>query len=120
MHLSRRVKPIAVALAAACLILAVAFAAFLVGEHQQRPVTVLTGIAAVGYQEATVTVDGWAYGFEGDGITWIDQQGQTHYGGWPSCLSTPGRAAPITFGEVPVTTPDGATTRQVVWVDCRA
>jgi hypothetical protein len=120
LHLSRRVKRIAVALAATCLIAAVAFAAFLVGEHHQRPVTVLTGIAAVGYQEATVIVNGWAYGFQGNGITWIDRQGQTHYGGWPSCLSIPGRAAPITFAEVPVTNPDGSIARQVVWVDCRA
>jgi hypothetical protein len=32
---------------------------------------------------------------------------------------TPGRTVPVTFAEVPVTTPDGSTTRQVVWVDCR-
>jgi hypothetical protein len=117
--LSRRVKRaavIAAVLAAACLI---AFLAFVAGEHQQRPATVLSGIATVGDHEATVTVAGWSYGIEGN-IVWVDQEGTTHEGGWPACLGGPARNVPVTFGEVPVTTPDGTTWRQVVWVDCRS
>ena len=116
---SRRVKRaavIAAVLAAACLI---AFLAFVAGEHQQRPVTVLSGIAAVGDHHATVTVAGWSYGIEGS-IVWVDQEGTMHDGGWPACLGGIGQNVPVTFGEVPVTTPDGATWRQVVWVDCRS
>ena len=115
--LSRRVKRaavIAAVLAAACLI---AFLAFAVGEHQQRTVTVLTGIATVGDHEATVAVAGWSYGIVGS-ITWFGQGGM-HEAGWPACLGGPGRTVPVTFGEVPVTAPDGSSWRQVVWVDCR-
>ena len=115
--LTRRVRWAAAAIAAACLI---AFLAFLAGEHHQRPLTVLTGTATVGYQQATVTVGGWTYAIEGISIPWVDQQGMTHYGSWPACLGTPGRTVPVTFAEVPVTTPDGPTTRQVVWVECRS
>jgi hypothetical protein len=115
--LSRRVKWAAAMIAAACLI---AFLGFLAGEHHQRPATtVLTGIATVGDREATVLVGGRAYGIEGT-VTWVDQDGMTHYGSWPACLGGPGRTALVTFGEVPVTTPDGATVSQVVWVDCRS
>ena len=96
-----------------------AVVAFLAGEHQQRPFTVLTGLATVGDHQATVIVAGWAYAI-GSGIPWVDQQGVTHEGGWPSCLATPGRTVPVTFGEVPVTAPNGLSWRQVVWVDCRA
>jgi len=117
--LSRRVKHAAAAITAACLITSVVFVAFLAGEHQQRPLTVLTGIATVGDHQATVTVAGWAYAIEGDSVIWVDQQGMTHDGGWPACLGAPGRTVPVTFGEVPVTAPDGQTWRQVVWVDCR-
>ncbi len=101
---------------AACLI---AFLAFLAGEHQQRQVTVLSGVASVGDQVASVTVAGWVYGIQGVD-QWVDQQGVTHVGGWPACLRGPGRTVPITFGEIPVTAPDGGSWRQVVWVDCRS
>ena len=114
---SRRVRWAAAAIAAACLL---AFLAFVTGEHQQRPATVLRGVATVGYHEATVIVAGWAYGIEGTGVPWIDQQGTWHYGGWPTCLGGPGRTAEITFGEVPVSMPGGGITRQVTWVDCRS
>jgi hypothetical protein len=114
---SRRVKRAAAAIAAACLI---AFLGFLAGEHHQRPATtVLSGVATVGYHEATVVVAGWAYGIEGN-VTWVDQDGVTHEGGWPACLGAPGRTVQVTFGEVPATAPDGGTVRQVVWVDCRS
>ena len=118
LRLSRRVKRaavIAAVIAAACLI---AFLASVAGEHQQRPVTVLSGIATVGDHEATVAVAGWFYGIEGN-IVWFDQEGM-HDGSWPACLGGPGRTVPVTFGEVPVTAPDGSSWRQVVWVDCRS
>ena len=118
LRLSRRVRRaavIAAVIAAACLI---AFLASVAGEHQQRPVTVLSGIATVGDHEATVAVAGWYYGIEGN-IVWFDQEGM-HDGSWPACLSGPGRTVPVTFGEVPVTAPDGSSWRQVVWVDCRS
>jgi hypothetical protein len=115
--LRRRVWWAAAAIAATCLI---AFLAFLAGEHQQRPVTVLRGMATVGYQEASVITAGWVYGIQGTDVPWIDQDGMWHYGSWPTCLGGPGRAVEITFGEVPVSMPDGGTARQVVWVDCRS
>ena len=55
----RRVNRGGVAAAAACLIASLAFLAFLTGEHQQRPFTVLTGTATVGDHQATVIVAGW-------------------------------------------------------------
>jgi hypothetical protein len=116
---SRRVNRGGVAAAAACLIASLAFLAFLAGEHQQHPFTVLTGTATVGDHQATVIVAGWAYAI-GSGIPWVDQQGVTHEGGWPSCLGPPGRTVPVAFGEVPVTAPGGQSWRQVVWLDCRA
>jgi hypothetical protein len=106
-----------VAISAACLI---AFLGFLAGEHHQHPVTVLSGVADVaGDNTASVIVAGssWVYGISGVD-QWVDQQGQTHLGGWPACLSTPGTTVPVTFGWVPVTGPDGSSWRQVVWVDC--
>jgi hypothetical protein len=115
--LSRRVTRAAAAIVAACLI---ACLAFLAGQHQQRPFTVLSGPVSVGDHEATFVVAGWAYGIEGNSVPWVDQQGETHYGSWPACLRELGRTAPVTFGEVPVTAPDGSSWRQVVWVDCRS
>jgi hypothetical protein len=107
-----------VGISAACLI---AFLAFLAGEHHQHPVTVVSGVADAGDHMASVTVAGssWVYGISGVD-QWVDQQGQTHLGGWPACLSTPGKTVPITFGWVPVKGPDGSSWRQVVWVDCRS
>jgi hypothetical protein len=99
----------------ACLAAVLGFA---VGEHHQPRMTVLRGVAYVGVDEASVVVGGWAYGIDGTGnLSWVDAQGTIHTNGWPACL-TPGND-PITFGEVPVTL-DGATWRQVVWVDCRS
>jgi hypothetical protein len=115
----RVVRAAAVA-AAACLIGA---GAFLAGEHhhQQQGMTVLTGVATVGADEASVTVAGWTYGLQGPGnLTWVDRQGMTHVGGWPACLADPGTTARIRFGEVPVALPGGGMVRQIVWVDCQA
>lgn len=106
------------AVAVAALIALVAFLAFLAGEHHQHPFTIVTGVATVGDHQATVIVGGWTYAIEGDSIWWVDQQGSTHDGGWPSCLNGFGRTVPISFGEVPVTAPNGLSWRQVVWVDC--
>jgi hypothetical protein len=114
----RWVKRAAATLAAVVVAGLIAFGAFAAGAHQQHPTTVLTGVATVGDHVATVTVGGWAYGIEGTSVPWIDRQGEMHYGSWPACLGTPGRTAQITFGEVPVTMPDGAIARQVTWVDC--
>ena len=94
--------------------------AFLAGERQGSRPTVLTGIAYVGQNEASVTVAGWSYGIVGTGnLTWFDTQGTAHSSGWPSCLRGIGRHVRITFGAVPVTAPDGSSWRQVVWVDCQ-
>jgi hypothetical protein len=116
--LSRRVKPPVVFIVGAVLIALTAFLAFLAGEHHQRPFVILTGVATVGSQQATVTVAGWSYAISGDSVVWVDRQGSTHDGGWPSCLNGVGRTVPISFGEVPVTAPNGLGWRQVVWVDC--
>ena len=102
-------------IAAACLI---AFLGFLAGEHHQRPATtVLSGVATVGDHMASIVTSGWVYGVEGN-VTWVDQDGVTHYGGWLACLGGPGNTVRVTFGEVPTTAPDGTTTRQVTWVGC--
>jgi hypothetical protein len=110
-----------VVLIAASLIAFLAFLAFLAGEHHHHQVTVLRGVAGTGDHVASINVAGssWVYGMSGV-EEWIDQQGQTHDGGWPACLSTPGKAVPIKFGWLPVTGPNGSSWRQVVWVDCRA
>ena len=115
--LSRRVKRAVAVLAVGGLI---AILAFLAGEPQRQPFIVLHGTATVGDHEATVIVAGWAYGIEGTSVPWVDQEGMTHYGSWPACLGGAGRTVSITFGEIPVTTPGGETSRQVVWVDCRS
>lgn len=97
-------------------------AAFVAGQHNHSSaVTVLSGLAYTGGQQASVIVDGYTYGFEGVGsVTWVDSQGGTHEGDWPSCLKVPGTTHRIKFGYVPVTAPDGTGWRQIVWVDCRA
>ena len=97
-------------------------AAFVAGQHNHSSaVTVLSGLAYTGGQQASVIVDGYTYGFEGVGsVTWVDSQGGTHEGDWPSCLKVPGTTHRIKFGYVPVTAPDETGWRQIVWVDCRA
>jgi len=115
----RRILRAAVAAVVAGLI---GVAAFVAGQHNHSSaVTVLTGVAYTGGQQASVIVDGYTYGFGGIGsVTWVDSQGGTHDGDWPSCLKVPGTTHRIKFGYVPVTLPDGSGLRQIVWVDCRA
>jgi hypothetical protein len=119
-----RARTVVSAAAVACLIgaVGVGVGAFVAGEHhhRQQAVTVLTGVATVGADEASVTVGGWTYGLAGPtDVTWVDDQGMEHVGGWPACLTGPGTTARIKFGEVPATLPDGSTVRQIVWVDCQ-
>lgn len=93
---------------------------FIAGKHHQPGMTVLSGVAYVGLDEASVTVGGWTYGIDGaSNVSWVDDQGSHHEGSWPACLRS-GSIVPITFGEVPWTAPDGSGLRQVVWVDCRS
>jgi hypothetical protein len=100
----------------ACLIGAGAFVA---GEHhQQQGMNILTGVAAVGSDVASIPVGGWTYGLQGSNVPWVDSQGTTHMDGWPACLT--GQAPRVKFGWVPVTLPSGGTLRQIVWVDCRS
>ena len=117
----RRVVRAAAAVVVACLIAAGAFVA---GEHQQQQqhaMTILTGVAYVGADEASVTVGNWVYGLQGAGnVSWVDSQGSTHTSGWPACLTGPGKYHRIRFGEVPVTAPGGGMWRQIVWVDCQS
>jgi hypothetical protein len=105
-----------VAAVAAALI--IALGGYLVGKHQS-PVTVVTGVAAVGDHEATVTAGGWSYGIQGDVPFWIDSQGGMHDGGWPSCLNL-GQRQTVTIRVVPASLPGVMSWRQVVWVDCRS
>ena len=114
----RRILRAAVAAVVAGLI---GVAAFVTGQHNHSSaVTVLTGLAYTGGQQASVIVDGYTYGFGGIGsVTWVDSRGGTHDGDWPSCLKVPGTTHRIKFGYVPVTLPDGSGLRQIVWVDCR-
>ena len=118
----RRPRRVIRAAAAALTAGLIGVTAFVAGQHHPRSdVTLLTGMAYAGSQQASVIVNGYAYGFAGAGaVTWVDGQGETHDGGWPSCLTTPGTTHRIRFGYVPVTLPDGTWLRQIVWVDCRA
>ena len=81
-------------------------------------VTVLSGTAQMGDREVMITLDGWSYGFEVTVPEWQDSSGTWHDSDWPNCLDSVGSTRRIQFGEVAVTTPDGMSTREVVWVSC--
>ena len=119
---ARRPRPVIRAVAAALAAGLIGAGAFVAGQHHPSSgVTMLSGVAYTGGQQMSVVVDGWSYGLQGPGdLTWVDGQGETHMGGWPSCLSVPGTTHRIKFGYMPVTLPDGTGWRQIVWVDCRA
>jgi hypothetical protein len=85
---------------------------------RQAGVTVLSGTAQMGDREVIIALDGWSYGFEGTVPEWHDSSGAWHDSGWPNCLDSVGSTRRIQFGEVPVTTPDGMSTREVVWASC--
>jgi hypothetical protein len=82
-------------------------------------VTVLSGRARVGVDQATAVVDGWAYAVPVD-VTWLGADGSWREGGRPACLTQLGMSAPIQFGYVAVTGPTEMSWRQVVWVSCKA
>jgi len=92
---------------------------YVLGIHH-KGVTVVTGPVQVGDQVATMTVNGTSYGIS-QSIPWIDATGSTHEGGWPDCLATPAPATPpiVRFAVTRVVYPDGSSTDQVAYVDCR-
>jgi hypothetical protein len=81
-------------------------------------VTVLTGQARVGIDQATAVVDGWAYALPVD-VAWLGADGSWRLDGRPACLTHLGMSGPIQFGYVPVTGPTAMSWRQVVWVSCK-
>jgi|GEM_PF-1364843 len=97
----------------------IAVLGYVLGIHHSR-VTVVTGPVQVGDQIATMTVNGTSYGIS-QSIPWIDITGSTHEGGWPDCLATPAPAVPpiVRFAVTRVVYPDGSSTDQVLYVDCR-
>jgi hypothetical protein len=107
-------------LAAALGVVALAAAAllgFLVRSGSD--VTVLTGRAHVGIDQATAVVDGWAYELPVD-VAWLGADGSWRLDGRPACLTQLGMSGPIQFGYVSVTGPTDVPWRQVVWVSCKA
>ena len=71
----------------------------------------------VGDAEVSAQVDGVTYGLSGALPQWIDADGSTHSGGWPTCL--PWRTqARISFGGAFVYGPTVGDAR-ILWVDCR-
>jgi hypothetical protein len=90
---------------------------FLLGTRQSQEPNVLTGSAVIGTSVGTVVVDGWAYGFVPD-LTWFGSDGVRHDHGRPDCLTNVGGSAPIQFGWVTASGPDGGSWRQVTWVKC--
>lgn len=75
---------------------------------------------------ASVDIGGWTQAFNDSVPYWIDVEGATHEGGWPSCLkpypvatsTQVPRKVPIRVATVNVDV-DGLAWRQVVTVDCR-
>jgi hypothetical protein len=82
-------------------------------------VTVETGRAYVGIDQAGATVDGFIYDIPVVDANWEHADGAWQFGGRPTCLAKQeSMSPPFTFGWVSVTEPDGSTIRQVVWVSC--
>jgi hypothetical protein len=114
-------RTLAIAAIAAVTLLVVGFVGYSAGESNRGSrLTVLTGNAYVGDHEASMKVDGWAYGVTGS-VAWMDAGGSFHESGWPACLAPIGSTGRVRFGEVPVAGPDsgGIGLRAVVWIDCR-
>lgn len=109
-----------VALGTLLVLVVVAAVCYLAGRHQGEQAGrthVLTGRAYVGLNETSVKVDGWAYGFTSNDVTWFDSHG-AHDGTVAPCLRGAGHYATITFGWVSAAFPDGSGERDVVWVRC--
>jgi hypothetical protein len=97
-------------------IAAVAIAVFLA---KGTSVTVETGRAYVGIDQASTIVDGWSYDIPVVDAVWQHADGSWQVGGSPACLAKQESMSPqFTFGWVWVTEPHGSTIRQVVWVSC--
>lgn len=96
---------------------AVALAVLLV---KGTSVTVETGRAYVGIDQAGAVVDGYTYDIPVADAIWERAAGDWQFGGsGPACLAKQeSMSPPITFGWVWVTEPNGSTIRQVVWVSC--
>lgn len=77
------------------------------------------GPAHVGDRQAGIRVDGWEYGI-GRSVAWVDESGNHHADGWPSCLDVPAGTTVegLRFATVNVET-EGVGWREVVLVDCR-
>jgi hypothetical protein len=95
-----------------------AFAGYALGSENGNRIKAIEGNAYVGAHQASVKVDGWAYGIV-DSVPWFDSAGSFHESGWPTCLGSVGSTVRIKFGETPVSGPNGETWREVAWVDCR-
>jgi hypothetical protein len=92
-----------------------------IGTNHGTGSHVLTGRAYVGVGQASVIVDGWAYGFtiSPNGMSWYDANGASHDGGIPPCLQHPASSAWIRFGYVNSTGLDGQpSSRVVTWTQC--
>jgi hypothetical protein len=83
-------------------------------------VTVETGRAYVGADQAGAIVDGVTYDIPVVDAIWQHADGSWQFGGsGPDCLAKQeSMSPPFTFGWVSVTEPNGSTIRQVVWVSC--
>jgi hypothetical protein len=102
----------------ALVLAAVAAASYAAGRRGGNQLHVRTGNAYVGLHQASVKVDGWAYGIVGS-VEWVGADGTSHESGWPDCLGRPGTTERIRFGEISVTGPQDDSWRDVAWVDCR-
>jgi hypothetical protein len=95
-----------------------ALAAGHLGRGEAAHQTVVTGVAYVGVQQASVRAEGWSYAITAS-VPWVDANGSLHEVGWPACLTAVGETVPIRFAQIPVSGPTSQSWRQVVWVDCR-
>ena len=95
----------------------VAIAVFLL---KGTSVTVETGRAYVGIDQAAAIVDGYGYDIPVTDAIWQNADGDWQFGGsGPACLAKHESMSPqFTFGYVTVTEPNGSAIRQVVWVSC--
>jgi hypothetical protein len=103
---------------AALVLVLVGIGGYALGTHRSSSTTELTGRAQVGFHVASITVDGWSYGFR-DSVPWISADGSYNEGGWPDCLGDGSSSPLVHFGAAPVTLPNGTSLREITYVDCR-